>query len=154
MPGYGVVDADQGAGLLPWSWARERLVASHDYWLATVRPDGRPHVMPVWGVWHADALLFSTSPASRKAKNLEQRCEAVVTTETPRQPVVVEGVADLVTDHEAVAEFTAMSNAKYDADYSVDFYVSNSTYRLVPRRVLALDDDDFTGTPTRWTFSS
>ena len=62
--------------------------------------------MPVWGVWHAwTALLFSTSPTSRKAKNLEQRCEAVVTTEAPRQPVVVEGVAELVTDHEAVAEF-------------------------------------------------
>jgi len=51
MPGYGLLDAAQGAGLLPWSWAVERLQRSHDYWVATVRPDGRPHVMPVWGVW-------------------------------------------------------------------------------------------------------
>ena len=32
-------------GLLAWEWAHERLVASHDYWLATVRPDApaAPH---------------------------------------------------------------------------------------------------------------
>ena len=46
MPGYGIVGPDEGRGLLPWSWAEERLIASHDYWVATVWPDGRPHVMP------------------------------------------------------------------------------------------------------------
>jgi hypothetical protein len=38
MPGYGLLDAAQGTGLLPWSWAEERLESSHDYWLATLRP--------------------------------------------------------------------------------------------------------------------
>ena len=51
MPGYGILPADQGSGLLSWAEAERRLTASHDYWVATVRPDGRPHVMPVWGVW-------------------------------------------------------------------------------------------------------
>ena len=37
-------------GMLPWSWAEERLTRSHDYWCATTWPDGRPHVMPVWAV--------------------------------------------------------------------------------------------------------
>ena len=46
MPGYGIVGPGEGRGLLPWSWAEERLIASHDYWVATVWPDGRPHVMP------------------------------------------------------------------------------------------------------------
>jgi hypothetical protein len=36
MPGYGLLGPDQGSGLLPWSWAEERLSASHDYWVATV----------------------------------------------------------------------------------------------------------------------
>ena len=31
--------------------AERRLTVAHDYWCATVCPDGRPHVMPVWGVW-------------------------------------------------------------------------------------------------------
>ena len=39
MPGYGTLGPDQGTGLLPWSWAEERLVRSHDYWVATTWPD-------------------------------------------------------------------------------------------------------------------
>ena len=68
MPGYGILPAGEGIGLLPWSWAVERLERSHDYWLATVWPDARPHVMPVWGVWREDALWFSSSKTSRKAR--------------------------------------------------------------------------------------
>src|ERR1700674_5664184 len=70
MPGYGLLDADQGTGLLPWSWAVERLTRSHDYWVATVRPGGRPHVMPVWGVWIDDALWFSSSRARARPATL------------------------------------------------------------------------------------
>jgi hypothetical protein len=62
MPGYPIVD--DGAGLLPWSWAEERLLAVHDYWLATVHPDGRPHVMPVEPRWifALDAARFEETP--------------------------------------------------------------------------------------------
>ena len=42
MPGYGVGGPDEGTGLLPWSWATERLTSSHDYWVATVRPTAGP----------------------------------------------------------------------------------------------------------------
>jgi hypothetical protein len=48
MPGYGIVGPTQGSGLLPWSWAEERLTASRNYWVASSWPDGRPHAMPVW----------------------------------------------------------------------------------------------------------
>src|SRR5690606_25787423 len=65
MPGYDIAGEGEGT-LLPWSWAEERLVKSHDYWLTTVRPDGRPHVMPVWGVWLDRTLWWSSSRGSRK----------------------------------------------------------------------------------------
>ena len=154
MPSYGVLSPGEGTGLLPWSWAEERLRSSHDYWLATVWPAGRPHVMPVWGVWMAGALAFSTSPSSRKARNLTARADVVVTTENPRQPVVLEGAAELVTDEGAVVEFAALSNAKYETDYPIDFYLDNLVYRAIPARVIGLDDDDFTGSPTRWVFGT
>ena len=48
MPGYGVPD-DVG-GLLPWSWAEERLVSNRNYWVVTVDADHHPHAMPVWGL--------------------------------------------------------------------------------------------------------
>jgi hypothetical protein len=66
MPGYGIAGPLEGRGLLPWTWAEERLVESHDYWLATVHPDGRPHVTPVWGVWEHSAAWFSSSPSPAK----------------------------------------------------------------------------------------
>ncbi len=49
MPeGYGVPDSSDG--LLDWSDVEARLLAAPQYWMATTRPDGRPHVVPRWGV--------------------------------------------------------------------------------------------------------
>ncbi|HZT64608.1 MAG TPA: pyridoxamine 5'-phosphate oxidase family protein [Acidimicrobiales bacterium] len=152
MPGYGIVAADEGRGLLPWSWAEDRLVASHDYWLATVTPDGRPHVMPVWGVWDEQAAWFSSSGTSRKSRNLAANPRAVITTDNPLEPVVVEGDVERVGEQDVIAAFAARVNTKYRTDYSVDFFVDNACFRLTPSWVFALDEADFTGTPTRWTF--
>src|SRR5919204_655362 len=98
MPGYGLEGPESGSGLLPWSWAEERLVASRNFWLATRWPDGRPHVMPVWAVWHDQTLWFSCSRGSRKTRNLLNDPRCVITTENPRDPVVLDGTAQLVTD--------------------------------------------------------
>src|ERR1700720_4522180 len=78
MPGYGILDADKGKGLLPWTWAVERLSKARNYWVATTRPDGNPHAMPVWGVWIDDAFHFSTGTQSRKARNLVHNPNCVV----------------------------------------------------------------------------
>ena len=78
MPGYGLLDAAQGTGLLPWSWAVERLERSHDYWMATLRPDGRPHVMPVWGIWLEAAVWFSSSRGLAAIKQMIARLDEVL----------------------------------------------------------------------------
>ena len=77
MPGYGLLGPTEGSGLLSWQWAHDRLVASHDYWLASSRPDGRPHLMPVWGVWDGTALFFSSANGSRKGAPWRCWCRAV-----------------------------------------------------------------------------
>jgi len=153
MPGYGI--AAGPTGLLPWSWADERLRASHDFWLATVRADGRPHLMPVWAVWHEDALWFSSSLGSRKIRNLlaEPRCS--LSTEDGDRPVVVDGRAEIVTDLDRIAGFLAASNAKYQVDYGLDFLdpAVNATVRVEPDWAFALDEATFTTSPTSWNFS-
>ena len=69
-PGYGFPKSTKG--LLPWSWAEQRLKKSHNYWITTVKPDNSPHTMVVWGLWQDGRLLFSTGSKSRKARNLAQ----------------------------------------------------------------------------------
>jgi hypothetical protein len=154
MPGYGIVGANAGSGLLDWSWAEQRLRDSRNYWVATVWPDGRPHLMPVWGVWHERSLWFSSSLGSRKILNLQANPHCTMTTEQAEEPVVVSGVAELVTDLDVIGGFLARSNAKYHTDYDIDFLdpARNATVRVRPAWAFALRAADFTGTPTRWTF--
>ena len=68
MPGYGISESLDG--VLPWSWAEERLRSSRNFWVSSTWPDGRPHAMPVWAVWLDGALYFSTASNSAKARNL------------------------------------------------------------------------------------
>lgn len=152
MPGYGIVGPEEGSGLLPWSWAEERLRRSHDYWVATRWPDGRPHVMPVWGVWHDDCLWFSSSRRSRKARNLLADPRCVVTTDNALEPVVVEGAADRVTDVASIGKMLDDLNAKYATEYGVEFLdpAVNATFRVRPMWAFGLREDDFAGSPTRW----
>ena len=63
-----------------WPQAREELAGAEVYWLSTVRPDGRPHVTPLLGIWLEGALYFCTGPNERKAKNLSANCHCVLTT--------------------------------------------------------------------------
>jgi PPOX class probable F420-dependent enzyme len=153
MPGYGVEPPDRGTGLLPWSWAAERLRDSHDYWLATVWPDGRPQATPVWGVWDGEALWWSSSPTARKSRNLARDRRCTVATDNPHEPVVVEGRAEPVAEREAVVRMAGLMNAKYGTEYPSEFYLANAAFRLRPAVVFGLSDADFTGSPTRWRFA-
>jgi PPOX class probable F420-dependent enzyme len=156
MPGYGTLPASEGSGLLPWSWAVARLIRSHDYWLATVTPQGAPHLMPVWAVWDGGRLWFSSANGSRKARNLSADPRCTVSTSDPREPVVVHGRAERVTSPEALAAMLAAENAKYRTDYGEEMVdpERNSVYALRPDWVFALDVSDFAGSPTRFTFGS
>jgi len=156
MPGYGTLDAEHGTGLLPWSWARERLERSHDYWVATTHPDGRPHVMPVWGVFADGAFWFSSSRGSRKARNLAANPACAITTDNAYEPVVIEGIAELIQDLTGIGGFVTAINAKYKTDYSIDFFnpTENACFRVRPSWAFGLLESDFTGSPTRWVFAS
>jgi PPOX class probable F420-dependent enzyme len=154
MPGYGTLPEDQGTGLLDWHEVEPRLAASHDYWLATVWPDGRPHLMPVWGVWDGEAFWFSSSARSRKVMNLVHDPRCSVSTDDPLNPVVLDGLAAAVRDRGAVDGFLGRLNAKYHTSYGPDLVdpALNSTVRIRPVSAFGLLSSDFTGSPTRWRF--
>jgi hypothetical protein len=85
-----------GAAAPPWEAVLEVLGRAQVYWVSSVRPDGRPHVTPVLGLWADGAFWFCTGPGERKAANLGGNPSCVVTTGTDRldgMDVVIEGAA-------------------------------------------------------------
>ena len=144
----------RAAACFPGPGAEERLIASHDYWVATVWPDGRPHVMPVWGIWYDESVWFSSSVRSRKARNLRADPRCVVTTDNHIEPVVLEGVAEVIRELAAIQELVSRLNDKYSSDITLEFMDPdvNATFRVRPRWVFGLNDKQFTESPTRWEF--
>jgi PPOX class probable F420-dependent enzyme len=151
MPDYGIAGPEEGSGLLPWSWAEERLTASRNYWVSSLWPDGRPHLMPVWGVWDGEALWFSSGGRSRKARNLAADARCVVATEDANEPVVLEGTARLAHDRGEIERVADRMNAKYGG-ITADFLAAHATIAVRPARAFSIAHDDFTGSPTRWVF--
>jgi PPOX class probable F420-dependent enzyme len=148
MPGYGV--PPDAKGMLPWAWAERRLERSHNYWLITVRPDGRPHAMPVWGVWVDRAFYFSTGRTSRKARNLRRNAHCIVCTERAAEPVIVEGVARTLQDRRLFARLARVYQAKYKP-WKLDTGMG-PVYAVRPRTVFAVPEDRFPDATTRWRF--
>jgi PPOX class probable F420-dependent enzyme len=156
MPGYGILPADSGSGLLDWDATARRLAESRNYWVGTVWPDGRPHVWPVWAIWRDETLWFSASLRSRKVRNLQQNPQVVVTADDSEDPIVVEGRAEIVADMTEIEAFLAATNKKYEVTYAIDFLdpAVNATVRVTPSQAFALVQADFAGSPTRWRFDA
>src|SRR5271154_1128081 len=116
IPGYGMPEGNKG--LLPWSWAEQRLKKSHNYWITTVKAggsDASPHSMVVWGLWQDGRFLFSTGSKSRKARNLAQNSNCVVCTENAGEAVIIEGVAK-IADVAARRKMLPVYERKYKFD--------------------------------------
>lgn len=149
-PAYGISSPRKGK-LLPWSWAAHRLSGSRGHWIATTRPDGRPHVMIVWGVWLHDVFYFATSRDSRKARNLAVNPQCVVCTERADEAVILEGTALAVSDSTAVKQFAQAYRKKYEEEIdTAEFPV----LAVRPRTVFGFIStaEAWAGTATRWNF--
>jgi Pyridoxamine 5'-phosphate oxidase len=147
--------ADLTSGLKSWSWALERLEKSHNYWIATSRPDGKPHLMIVWGIWWESAFWFSTGPRTRKAKNIAARPDCVIATDKADEAVILEGVAEEIRDRAVWRRLAEIYNRKYGGDvYPILDSSGGNVYRVVPRQAFGQDEHaaDFTEAVTRWRF--
>jgi PPOX class probable F420-dependent enzyme len=149
FPGVYGIRAD-AEGLLDWSWAEERLVSARNYWVTTVRADGSPHAMPVWGLWHEDAFYFSSSPDSRKAKNLAANPAVTVHLESGDEVVVVEGRADYESGEDVLRRLGEDYSRKYS--FEVNFTAGRPLVVVRPRVAYAWVEQDFPKTATRFTF--
>jgi hypothetical protein len=150
MPrGYGIALGEEG--LLPWSWAEERLTTSRNYWIVSADARGRPHAMPVWGLWLDGAVWFSSDGDSRKSRNISVRPRIVVHLESGDEVVIVEGDADEVRDRPTLAPFARAYGRKYGFRFDLEHPIG-LVYRVRPGAVVGWLEEDFPSTATRWRF--
>ena len=149
-PNYGIKKENEGAGLLPWSWAEERLEKTQNFFISTVTPDHAPHVMVIWGMWFEGKFFFSTGANSRKAKNLAANPRCVITTGNSDEAVILEGRVSPVNDRALRSRYTEAVTKKYKFDLGP--YSEEPIYALEPQRAFALVEKDFVGSATRWTW--
>jgi general stress protein 26 len=147
--------AGAAEGLKPWSWALERLEKSHNYWFASTRPEGRPHLMPVWGIWLENSLWFCTGARTRKARNLAAQTECVIGTEDADEAVILEGAAREVSDPAEIKKFTEAYNQKYGGNVEPLLTGAASlVFHVSPHTVFGFDEhaENFAESATRWRF--
>jgi nitroimidazol reductase NimA-like FMN-containing flavoprotein (pyridoxamine 5'-phosphate oxidase superfamily) len=159
----------------PWAVAEDRLehpAPGQNHWLATVRPDGQPHLMPIIAFWIDGAFYFLAGSQTRKARNLAADDRCVIGTAnltSPSMDLIVEGRARPITDEAAVRRMAAEFGGEgwpLEARGS-DVYGDHGPtagpppytfYRLEPTKVICLPgmsgmfDDDRHHKPTRWEF--
>lgn len=152
-----------GAAPTPWEEARLRLAQAGTYWVATVHPDSRPHLVPVLAVWANGALHFAASEITRKARNLASNAQCVVSTSHDRLDVVVEGEAEPVRDDAALRRVAEVYGSKYEWPVTVSdgAIVGDGAptagpppygvYRVRPAIAFAFPHDE-TFAATRWRF--
>jgi nitroimidazol reductase NimA-like FMN-containing flavoprotein (pyridoxamine 5'-phosphate oxidase superfamily) len=117
------------------------------YWLASVHPANRPHVMPVWGVWVDDAFFFSTGRKSRKGQNLAANPACTVTNDNGAEAVIIEGAVDEVKDKAALERMAAAYLKKYKMDPRS---MGEPIFRVRPQTVFGLIEKSFPKSATRW----
>ena len=157
------------AMVTPWALARERLAnvvgTETTHWLATVREDGRPHVVPVGATWFEGALYFTTGQGTRKGKNLAGNPHCVISIAIPGYDLVVEGEASRVTDDAKLQRVAGIYQSKgwpatvRDGALEAPFYAPTSgpapydVYEVTPTVAFGFGTlDETVNRSTRWRF--
>jgi pyridoxine/pyridoxamine 5'-phosphate oxidase len=145
-PGYGA----SGPGLGDWPAVAERLAEARNYWIVSVRADGRPHAAPVWGVWLDDAVWFSTDAASVKGRNLAAQPEVVVHLESGDDVVIVEGRVG-PAPAERFEAYRAEYRRKYDFEHPDLGAPGATVFMVTPSRILTWREQEFPASGVAWT---
>ncbi|HEX8599044.1 MAG TPA: pyridoxamine 5'-phosphate oxidase family protein [Chloroflexia bacterium] len=157
--------SDEAATVIPWADIRERIVNGSTHWLTTVRPDGRPHIVPVGVAWLDGALYFTTGQGTRKGENLAHNPHCAIAVANGGFDIVVEGEAARVKDAaklQRVAELYAangwpatVGDGALDAPYSAPTTgpAPYDVYEMTPMVAYAFGTTDETAPhPTRYRF--
>jgi nitroimidazol reductase NimA-like FMN-containing flavoprotein (pyridoxamine 5'-phosphate oxidase superfamily) len=159
------LSSPRGAPLTALSWAdvQTRVAEAGDFLIATTDPDGRPHVVPVLGVWLEGTVCFVTFQKSRKTRNLVRNNGCAVTVPGHDVDLVLEGAAHLVRNAAQLQTIADLFPVKYPWWHPFvrdgEFYDPADTALKDPRHVYAVEpalvfafgkEEGFSA--TRWRF--
>lgn len=137
----------------------------HTVWLATINPDGTPHLTGVGALWVDGAFWFKSGAQTRKGRNLAREPRCTLSVSTRGFDVAVDGAAEKVTDPATVADMAsrwaaqgwparvADSGVALTAEYSAPSAGPPpwDVFRFTPRRATAVGGTD-PGGATSWSF--
>jgi PPOX class probable F420-dependent enzyme len=152
---------NEGLSQVPGTGGPDR----HTCWLATINPDGSPHVTGVGALWTDGAFWFETGEHTRKGRNLARDPRCTLSVAAHDFDLVVDGEASSVTDPATVAKMAERWAAEgwpcrvdeTGQALTADFSAPSAgpppwfVYRLVPHRATALETIE-PGGATRWDF--
>ncbi|MCQ3938915.1 MAG: pyridoxamine 5'-phosphate oxidase [Chloroflexi bacterium] len=148
--------ADHPTSQVSWKYVEERLTASKQYWMCSVRPNGRPHVVPRWGVYLDGKIYYDGSPDTVHARNILKNPSVTVHLEDGWKAVILEGAsAPAPKPSRALAQRLVKAYRKYAEDgYNPDPHQwdGGGLYVFTPRKCLAwtvLFED-----PTKFVFDA
>ncbi len=153
-PGYGFEKVEQPGEALPWEQVSKLIADARNYWLVTATKTGRPHAAPVWAIWDDGRLFFSTSRLSRKGVNIEANPRVVVHLDHERAAVILDGVAERVTEKEAIDRYARATVDKYAWEGDMDELLAdpdNAVYVVHPHIAFTYEEN-LGETATRWEF--
>lgn len=124
---------------LDWADVEQKLIDATVYWIASTRPDGRPHVIPRDGMWHDGALYYGGSPETVHHRNVTRNPQIVAHIGDGQEAIIVEGVVEIEKPTEEQAKLLSDEMfAKYPQYGRLEpsMYMGGASV-LRPRRVLA-----------------
>ena len=150
-PGY----MDNPASFVTWYWVAAQLTESKNYWLCSIRPNGRPHVVPRWAVYVDGKIYYDGSPETRHARNIMENPQVSLHLENGDQAIILEGISRLAG--KPTPELALKLSEAYKKKYKAFGYApepnqwdEGGLYVFTPRLCLAWTN--FLQDPTKFVF--
>ena len=122
-----------------WRVLDARLGRESTIWVSTVRPDGRPHMTPVWYVWVDGLIYIAISVDSQKFGNLRGNQAISLALPDTESVIILEGEAH-VAKRETIDKLGEHFFHKYEWDFRFDDEADWRLVEITPHKILAWGD--------------
>jgi hypothetical protein len=146
---------DKPIAFVDWKWVAAQLTESKIYWLCSVYPNGRPHVVPRWGVFLDGKVYYDGSPETRHGRNIKLNSNISVHLENGTQPIILYGTS--TASEKPSPELGKKLSQEYKKKYKELGYApgpnswdGGGLYMFTPRECIAWSK--FNEDPTKFIF--